>query len=157
MLDSIHYVQLYKLTFLLVHRTKKLLIHVRSTVCSHGLILLLSLVPEKNPDTPTVSRSSEDNALSVSWNRIECESGSPYIKAYRLIYCVRDQADDNCTRKYKHHIYGPRREKACLQGLANNREADQPVHQHRLISAFILRFWKVSYPNLLQAEFQLSS
>ena len=67
----------------------------------------VSLVPEKNPDTPTVSRSSEDNALSVSWNRIECESGSPYIKAYRVIYCVRDQADDNCTRKYKHNIYGP--------------------------------------------------
>ena len=36
--------------------------------------------------------------------------------------------------------YGPRREKTCLQGLANNQGTDQPVHPRSLISAFVIRF-----------------
>ena len=32
-------------------------------------------------------------------------------------------------------LYGPRREKACLWGLANNTGADQPAHPRSLISA----------------------
>ena len=34
------------------------------------------------------------------------------------------------------HLYGPRREKTCLRGIANNKSADQPAHPRRLISAF---------------------
>ena len=37
-------------------------------------------------------------------------------------------------------IYGPGREKTCLQGFANNTGADQPAHQRSLISAFVIRF-----------------
>ena len=37
-------------------------------------------------------------------------------------------------------IYGPRRKKTCLQRFANNKGADQPVHPHRLISAFVICF-----------------
>ena len=37
-------------------------------------------------------------------------------------------------------IYGPRREKTCLQGFANNTGADQPVRPHSLISAFVIRY-----------------
>ena len=33
--------------------------------------------------------------------------------------------------------YGPRREKTCLRGFANNKGTDQPVHPCRLISAFV--------------------
>ena len=36
--------------------------------------------------------------------------------------------------------YGPRREKTCLRGFANNTDADQPAHPHSLISAFVIRF-----------------
>ena len=36
--------------------------------------------------------------------------------------------------------YGPWRKKTCLQGFANNKGADQPVHPHRLISAIVIRF-----------------
>ena len=36
-------------------------------------------------------------------------------------------------------LYGPRREKTCLRRCANNKGADQPVHPHSLISAFIIR------------------
>ena len=34
---------------------------------------------------------------------------------------------------------GPRREKQCLRLIANNKGADQPVHTHSLISAFVIR------------------
>ena len=39
-------------------------------------------------------------------------------------------------------LYGPRREKTCLRGLANNKCADQPAHPRSLISAFVIRFLK---------------
>ena len=35
-------------------------------------------------------------------------------------------------------IYGPGREKTCLQGFVNNKGADQPAHAHSLISAFAI-------------------
>ena len=35
--------------------------------------------------------------------------------------------------------YGPRREKTCLRGFANNKGADQPAHPRSLISAFVFR------------------
>ena len=34
--------------------------------------------------------------------------------------------------------YGPRREKTCLRGFANNKGADEPVHPRSLISAFVI-------------------
>ena len=34
--------------------------------------------------------------------------------------------------------YGPRREKTCLQGLANNKVTDQPAHPRSLISTFVI-------------------
>ena len=37
-------------------------------------------------------------------------------------------------------IFGPRREKTCLRGFANNTGADQPAHPRNLISAFVIRF-----------------
>ena len=37
-------------------------------------------------------------------------------------------------------LYGPRREKTCLQRVANNKGADQPAHPRSLISAFVLLF-----------------
>ena len=37
-------------------------------------------------------------------------------------------------------LIGPRREKPCLRGLANNTGADQPAHPRSLISAFVIRF-----------------
>ena len=37
-------------------------------------------------------------------------------------------------------IYGPRREKICLPGFANNKCADQPAHARSLISTFVIRY-----------------
>ena len=37
-------------------------------------------------------------------------------------------------------IIGPRREKTCLRGFANNTGADQPALLRSLISAFVIRF-----------------
>ena len=36
--------------------------------------------------------------------------------------------------------FGPRREKTCLRGFANNTGADQPAHPRSLISAFVIHF-----------------
>ena len=52
-------------------------------------------------------------------------------------------------------LNGPRREKTCLRGFANNTGADQPAHPRSLISALLFSFGKVSYLDLLLAEFQL--
>ena len=38
--------------------------------------------------------------------------------------------------------YGPRREKTCLRGFANNKGADQHAHPPRLIRAFVIRFFE---------------
>ena len=37
-------------------------------------------------------------------------------------------------------LFGPRREKTCLRGLANNTDADQTAHLRSLISAFVIRY-----------------
>ena len=36
--------------------------------------------------------------------------------------------------------FGPRHEKTCLRGFANNKGADQPAHPRRLISAFVIHY-----------------
>ena len=36
--------------------------------------------------------------------------------------------------------FGPRREKTCLRGFANNTVADKPAHLRSLISAFVILF-----------------
>ena len=35
-------------------------------------------------------------------------------------------------------IHGPQLEKTCLRGFVNNKGADQPMHPHSLISAFVI-------------------
>ena len=40
-----------------------------------------------------------------------------------------------------------------LRGFAKKTGADQPAHPRSLISDFVIRFWKVSYVNLLQVKF----
>ena len=59
--------------------------------------------------------------------------------------------------KYPRTLFGPRREKTCLRGFANNTGADQSAHPRSLISAFVIRFCRGSYLDLLQLKFQLSS
>ena len=44
-----------------------------------------------------------------------------------------DLAQDNQS------LFGPRREKTCLRGFANNKATDQPAHPRSLISAFVIR------------------
>ena len=41
--------------------------------------------------------------------------------------------------KQRFVLNGPRREKTCLGGIANNTGADQPAHLRSLISAFVIR------------------
>ena len=55
---------------------------------------------------------------------------------------------------------GPRREKICLRGFANNKGADMPAHPRSLISAFVIRLLESIMSRLATREiiiFQLAS
>ena len=54
-------------------------------------------------------------------------------------------------------LYGPRREKPCLRGFANNKGTDQPEHPRRLISTFIIRFLERIICNLATGEISIFS
>ena len=45
-------------------------------------------------------------------------------------------------------INGPRREKTCLQGVANNKGADQPAHPQSDQRLCLFAYYKVSYLDL---------
>ena len=47
---------------------------------------------------------------------------------------------------------GPRREKTCLQGFANNTGADQAAHPRSLISAFVIRDFESTISKLATSE-----
>ena len=47
---------------------------------------------------------------------------------------------------------GPRREKTCLRGFANNTDADQPAHRRSLISAFVIRVLESTISKLATSE-----
>ena len=46
-------------------------------------------------------------------------------------------------------VFGPRREKTCLRGFANNKGSDQPARPRSLISAFVIRLFENSYLDML--------
>ena len=50
---------------------------------------------------------------------------------------------------------GPRREKTCLRGFANNKGADQPAHLRRLVSAFVIRFIESTISRLATSEISI--
>ena len=52
-------------------------------------------------------------------------------------------------------IFGPRHEKICLRGFANNKGADQPAHLRSLISAFVIRFLESNVCKLATGEFSI--
>ena len=57
-------------------------------------------------------------------------------------------------------IIGPRRDKTCLWGFANNTGADQPAHPRSLISAIVVRLLESIISRLATSEvsiFQLVS
>ena len=51
-------------------------------------------------------------------------------------------------------LYGPGHEKTCL-GFANNKGADQPGHQHRLISPFVISFLESIISKLAKGEISI--
>ena len=53
--------------------------------------------------------------------------------------------------EYAKMTFGPQLEKTCL-GFANNKEADQPAHPRRLITAFVTRCLKSILSKLATGE-----
>ena len=52
-------------------------------------------------------------------------------------------------------IFGPRREKSCLRGFANNTGADQPAHPRSLISAFVIRVLESTISKLTASKISI--
>ena len=52
-------------------------------------------------------------------------------------------------------LYGPRREKTCLRGSANNTGADQPAHPRSLISAFVVLVLKSTICKIVTREISI--
>ena len=51
--------------------------------------------------------------------------------------------------------FGPRREKTCLRGFANNKGADQPAHPRSLISAIVIRLLESIISKLATSEISI--
>ena len=83
---------------------------------------------------------------------------------YKSLFSNGTKTDVNAVKTFQvdqnnwgSSLFGPQREKNCLQGFANNKSADQPAHPQRLISTFVIIFWKEPYLSMLQAKFQCTS
>ena len=63
--------------------------------------------------------------------------------------------DTAFTEFNRYFINGPRREKTYLQGFANNKGTDQPVHLCSLISAFVIHLMETMISNLATSEISL--
>ena len=50
-------------------------------------------------------------------------------------------------------LNGPRREKTCVRGSANNKGTEQPAHPRSLISPFVIRFLVSVMSKLVTSEF----
>ena len=57
---------------------------------------------------------------------------------------LKDCFENVNIKKYKKNLLlnWPCREKTCLRGFADNKDADQPAHPRSLIGAFVIRFLK---------------
>ena len=53
---------------------------------------------------------------------------------------------------YNEIFYGPQSEKTCLQGLGNNKGADQPAHLGSLISTFVICLLESTISRLAMSE-----
>ena len=65
------------------------------------------------------------------------------LKSDRSVFDKMLRVDDN-GRSINPILYGPRREKTCLQarGFTNTKGANKPAHMRSLISAFAIRLMK---------------
>ena len=52
-------------------------------------------------------------------------------------------------------LYAPQHKKTCLRRFVKNKSADQPVHQHSLISAFIIRLLESIISSLATSEISI--
>ena len=97
-----------------------------------GSRLLISNLPGKASRTLVESRGKPRDSTSV----FEALPGKLDIKWHSpsILYLPPLIASNKIPAKY-----GPRREKTCLGGFANNKDADQPAHPLCLISTFVIR------------------
>ena len=68
---------------------------------------------------------------------LRLKDGESYLHVHKLRFL---RFANNGAVQFSAEIYGPRREKTCLWGFANNTGADQAAHTRSLISAFVVRF-----------------
>ena len=74
-----------------------------------------------------------------------------YTSQIYVLYLLKVFGEQTCCIKWP-GSFGPRREKTCLRGFANNTGADQPAHPRSLISAFVIRFLESTICTLATGE-----
>ena len=72
------------------------------------------------------------------------------------IPCAFCFATTSVLNTQKSILIGPRCEKSCLRGFANNTGADQPGHPRSLISSFVIRFLESIICKLATGEISIS-
>ena len=88
---------------------------------------------------------STNKALRYTYKKELAAIQSPMLMCYLI----------NHNRQYSTLLFGPRREKTCLRGFANNKGTDQPAHPRSLISVFVFRFLESIIPNLATSEISI--
>ena len=77
------------------------------------------------------------------------------MKSFSLSNSNHSRKDRNLHIRVLANIIGPRREKTCLRGFANNTGADQPAHPRRLISASVIHLSKRIISRLATSEISI--
>ena len=79
---------------------------------------------------------------------VNLESANLTFKSTSYCNICSRQFCFNCVAFQVYHLlvwYGPRHEKTCLRGFANNKGGDQPAYPRSLISAFAIHFVEKYY------------
>ena len=61
----------------------------------------------------------------------------------------------NFEPDYNNYPYGPQSQTPCLRSLRTIKGTDQPAHQHRLISAFVIQIMECILSKFAKSEFSI--
>ena len=111
--------------------------------------LFEKLIHVENTTNTCIMRSTD--GVGEKQGRFYHQAPVNWIKSYT------NNADDFGLQVTKNtqKLNGPRLEKTCLRGFANNTGTDQPAHPRSLISAFVICFLESTICTLATGEISI--